>query len=98
LYNTWGRFSNTVKGDFEGGYTGSQNLDADPLFAQGYELQSSSPCKNKGNSSALPQDVADLDWDGVTGEPIPFDLCGNPRKSDFIVDIGAYEIPANGAQ
>lgn len=64
-----------------------------PTFAQGYKLLQTSPCKNKGQTFALPPDVADLDWDGNTTEKVPLDLNGDPRKVEFIVDMGCYETP-----
>lgn len=88
-----GSTPNVTKSDVAGGFPGTGNIDADPLFAQGGMLQSTSPCKNKGQSSALPPDVADLDWDGNTTEKVTFDLFGGQRKVSFIVDMGAYEIP-----
>jgi hypothetical protein len=59
----------------------------------------------------VPADEFDLDGDGDTDEPIPFDLDGNPRFVDDpdtddtghgtppIVDMGAYEyqVPPVGA-
>ena len=56
-----------------------------------YRLQQDSPCINTGNNSALPPDTTDLDNDGDTTEPIPFDLDGKLRIIDSIVDMGAYE-------
>lgn len=44
----------------------------------------------------MPPDVADLDWDGNTTEKVLYDLFGGQRKVSFVVDIGAYEIPAGG--
>ncbi|HQA43193.1 MAG TPA: hypothetical protein PK579_01425 [Phycisphaerae bacterium] len=66
-------------------------------------LLAGSPCIDAGNNVALPADAADLDGDGDTSEPLPFDAAGrarlvdDPAKADTgagtppIVDIGAYE-------
>ena len=60
-------------------------------------LQPGSPCIDAGDNEAVPPDSADLDDDGDTDEPIPFDLDGNPRFVDgdgdeqADVDMGAYE-------
>jgi len=66
-------------------------------------LQPGSLCIDAGNNSAVPPDSADLDSDGDTNEPIPWDLSGKPRFIDDpatfdggsgrppIVDMGAYE-------
>lgn len=79
----------------QGGYTGEGNLDLDPLFMDAgvgdLRLQSTSPAIDAGDNSALPADTHDLDGDGDTGEPIPFDLAGNPRIYSSDVDLGAYE-------
>ncbi len=65
-----------------------------------------SPCIDAGNNDSVPPDIADLDGDGDTAEPTPFDLDGNPRFVDDpatpdsgngtppIVDMGAYEYKA----
>ena len=53
-----GSIPNVTKSDVAGGFTGTGNIDDDPLFAHLGVLQSTSPCKNKGQSSALPPDVA----------------------------------------
>jgi predicted outer membrane repeat protein len=82
--------------DVQGGYAGEGNIDADPLFvgAAGGDLrlQAGSPCVDTGLTSALPADAFDLDGDGDTGEPIPYDLDGNDRVVGAAVDMGAYEI------
>jgi len=66
-------------------------------------LSAGSPCIDAADNTAVPPDVLDLDEDGDTDEPIPFDLDGNPRFIDDpdtedtgygeppVVDMGAYE-------
>lgn len=66
-------------------------------------LQAGSPCIDAGDNAAVPADLADLDADGDTAEPMPFDLAGAARLLDDpttantgagtppIVDLGAYE-------
>jgi parallel beta-helix repeat protein len=53
--------------DIEGGWTGTGNIDSDPLFVDpGYgdfHLQSSSPCMNVGNNSAVPPGLT-TDFEG----------------------------------
>jgi len=96
---------------------GGNNIDADPLFANasnpdgpdnipgtaddGLRLLPGSPALDAGDNSALPPDIADLDGDGDTTEPIPFDITGADRIRDNnpdtppTVDLGAYEAPAD---
>jgi hypothetical protein len=102
--------------DVEGGWAGATNIAEDPLFkdADGADdiigtedddlrLSAYSPCIDAGGNSSVAADAADLDGDGDTAEPIPFDLDGNARFFDDpvtydtgsgtppIVDMGAYE-------
>ncbi|HSJ59284.1 MAG TPA: Ig-like domain-containing protein [Anaerolineae bacterium] len=58
-------------------------------------LQPTSPALDVGDDSALPADTYDLDGDGDTAEPVPFDLDGSARFAGQ-VDLGAYEA-AGGA-
>jgi polymorphic membrane protein len=79
-------------------------LLADPSGADGMvgtidddvSLAPGSPGIDAGNAAFLPGDHADLDGDGNTLEPIPFDLAGNIRifdggSGDPRVDLGALE-------
>ena len=96
--------------DVEGGWEGEENIDADPVFVDpdgpddpstwednDYRLSAGSPCIDAGNNDALPPDTADLDGDGDTAEPIPYDADGLLRVWDgdgddiARVDMGAYE-------
>jgi hypothetical protein len=83
----------------QGGWTGTGNLNADPLFVNAsgndYKLQGTTPCDNVG-SGTLPDDVGDLDWDTITSEPVPVDLAGGARVN-VIIDMGAYEIQVGGS-
>jgi len=60
-------------------------------------LQHTSPCIDTADNALVPQYSNDLDNDGNTTEPIPYDLDGHPRivdgdcNSTQIVDMGAYE-------
>jgi len=60
-------------------------------------LLADSPCIDAGDNTALPTDVLDLDYDGDTTEPIPYDYEIDPRVLDgdssgtTIVDMGADE-------
>ncbi|HUU98892.1 MAG TPA: right-handed parallel beta-helix repeat-containing protein [Phycisphaerae bacterium] len=97
--------------DVQAGWSGQGNIDADPLFVdaehEDYRLLPCSPCVDAGDNDAVPADEWDLDDDGDTDEPIPFDVDGNPRFVDDpympdtghgdppIVDMGAYEFQAD---
>ncbi|NNF57716.1 MAG: T9SS type A sorting domain-containing protein [Rhodothermaceae bacterium] len=54
-------------------------------------LQNGSPALDAGDAAHLLPDVGDLDEDGNTAEPTPFDLAGGPRVTATTLDLGAYE-------
>ncbi|TRU68373.1 MAG: cadherin [Microcystis viridis Mv_BB_P_19951000_S69] len=98
----WGNGGTSLSGSYnvtnsivQGGFTGTGNLNVDPLFVDAINddlrLQSSSPAINAGSNGSLPADTPDLDGDGNTTETIPFDLARNPRVNGTNVDIGAFE-------
>jgi hypothetical protein len=74
--------------DVAGGYSGTGNFDADPMFVNpvggNFQLQENSPCINVGSNAAP----------ALTG--IGLDLGGNLRIIDGVIDIGAYEAQSVG--
>jgi parallel beta-helix repeat protein len=96
------------------------NIDADPRFVdaagtdgvpgtgdEDLRLGAGSACIDAGDNTAVAPDTADLDGDGNTTEPVPWDRSGNPRFVDALnypdtghgtpplVDMGAYEASAH---
>ena len=57
-------------------------------------LTGTSPAVDAGDSGRIPADTFDLDQDGDTDEPVPFDIRGNSRVFGDSIDIGAYEYQA----
>ncbi|MDC0547420.1 right-handed parallel beta-helix repeat-containing protein [Opitutales bacterium] len=57
----------------------------------GLRVQTDSPAIDAGYNDSLPPDTNDLDKDGNTTEPIPYDALGKTRRIGANVDIGAYE-------
>ena len=82
---------------------GTGNTGNDPLLDPNSRLQSASSAIDAGNNALVSADTLDLDGDGNTAEPTPFDLDGRARfvqdrlttdtgvGTPPIVDIGAYE-------
>jgi parallel beta-helix repeat protein len=96
--------------DIEGGYVGDGNIDSDPLLTNAtgpdgtlgtadddLRLSYLSPCRDSGSDALLPPDYADLDDNGNTTEPVPYDLQNQTRIIDgdcsgtATVDMGALE-------
>ncbi len=85
----WNNDASTITitySDVFGGWPDEGNIDADPLFVDpgndDYHLATGSPCNDAGDNEAVPADGLDLDGDGDTQEPVPFDLDRNPRFID----------------
>ncbi|MEM7227382.1 MAG: choice-of-anchor Q domain-containing protein, partial [Planctomycetota bacterium] len=82
----------------EGGYPGTNVLDADPQFIDApegnYRLGPNSPAVDAGAFALLPMDTFDLDGDGIAEEPLSVDLDGRARFDGASVDMGAFERPA----
>jgi predicted outer membrane repeat protein len=93
-----------------GGLGGTGNMGHDPSLQEpngpdgsigtpddNLRLSPDSPCIDAGGNIWVPADFPDLDGDGNTVEPLPFDLDGRPRIIDGdcddtnTVDMGAYE-------
>lgn len=96
-----------LEGECPLGSTCTNILNVDPIFVDpninDLHLGASSPAIDAGDNTKVPADMLDLDGDGNTSEPLPYDLAGYPRflnnpdiadtgnGSPPIVDMGAYE-------
>jgi CSLREA domain-containing protein len=89
-------------GGLGNGANGNQVGVADPKLGplafnggtrQTHALLVGSPAIDKGRNSKVPLDTLDLDGDGNTTEPIPFDERGLTFNRIFngIIDVGAFE-------
>jgi predicted outer membrane repeat protein len=102
IVNNTGVATTTVTNSIvQGGYTGTGNLNVDPLFVDAINddlrLQSTSPAINAGSNASLPADTRDLDGDSNITEAIPLDIARNPRVNGTNVDLGAFEFTQNSA-
>ena len=90
----------------QGGFTGPGNLGLEPLFLdaglRNLRTHAGSPVHDAGSLGLVALDGLDLDGDGITDEPVPFDLDGGRRQVDDPlapntgpglppVDMGAFE-------
>ncbi|PNW44532.1 UNVERIFIED_CONTAM: hypothetical protein BEN50_12760 [Euhalothece sp. KZN 001] len=91
----------------DGSLTGDNVINADPnlspLQDNGGATETNipregSPAIDAGNNDNIPSDFLDLDNDGNTDEPIPFDQRGEgfDRIINDVVDLGAVEFGNNG--
>ena len=81
--------------DVQGGFPGTGNIDADPLFVDpdngDLHLLPGSPCIDAGDNTAIPFKTTDLDGNPrLLDDPATRDT-GNPPGHKPIVDMGAYE-------
>ena len=91
-----GSTATVLYSNIQGGFPGTGNIDADPLFVDpdngDFRLSPGSPCIDAGDNTAVPQDIT-TDLDGnprFVDYPCVHDT-GNPDGINPIVDIGAYE-------
>jgi hypothetical protein len=89
-------FTDGANGDRVGSLGSPINALLGPLANNGgptmtHALLPGSPAINAGGNANLPADTFDLDNNGNTTEPIPFDQRGFARVTNTTVDIGAFE-------
>jgi len=96
IWNNDGSTISITYSDVMGGWPGSGNIDADPLFVDSdgpdddpntwedndYHLGAGSPCIDAACNGGVPPDYADLDEDSDTTEITPLDLDGEGRFFD----------------
>jgi hypothetical protein len=89
--------------DIRGGWSGAgvSTISVNPLFRNGsagnIRLRPVSPCIDVGHNPSIPEDLLDVDGDGIDTERLPRDDSNKSRRIDgnldFInrVDMGAAE-------
>ena len=82
IVNSSGSVTTVTYSTIQGGYSGTGNINANPLFVDAaggnVRLSAGSPCINAGSNAAVPAGVHT-------------DLDGNFRVVNAVVDMGAYE-------
>ncbi len=108
--NEGGQFNDTstvvTYSDVQGGYSGTGNIDSDPVFANvaagDYSICSNSPCINGGNPSFIVI-AGETDWDGqlrvfcglVDMGADEQQFCGGDANQDGNVDLDDFAILAD---
>ncbi len=102
IFNGPGPVLAVTYSDVQGGWPGAGNIDADPQFADpgngDYRPSPGSPCVDAGNDAEIPADSLDLDGDGDTAEPTPFDLDENPRAVEDPDTPDCQQVPGQCGQ
>ncbi|MHC4140315.1 MAG: choice-of-anchor Q domain-containing protein [Planctomycetota bacterium] len=93
IFNYAGAITTVEYSDIQGGYAGTGNINADPLFADADgRLAPGSPAIDAGSCPAVPAGIT-TDLDGnprFVDDPCREDT-GNPPNDAPYVDMGAYE-------
>ncbi len=98
IFDETGSVATVLYSDVQGGFLGTGNINADPLFVDpvngDIRLQPGSPCIDAGDNTAVPLVVTtDLDGDPRFANDLATTDTGNGECP--VVDMGSYEFPAS---